>query len=713
MSTTTLSEVAEPHAFSFHRHVSRTAILCLAFGLTVSDRAILAAADTAEPLAPTGSESQAVAQEEAVPWQAKQAVINLHHTFHLYEALRKLDNVELNGQPYVGVCHKGDSMAGIPSWIMRCLAEQHGLGGFVSPNLGFTWNGFAWTYTGAAHQGNSREYRGLVASYQWFSGANQIVMPDGSTATALIPTQKPLFSSASAAQALVAPDCLGAHGQPKTIRFIYLKTPGGGELTFSLSQDRETYSAVVVDTDAAERLDYRDIDVKNLAGAINVEVSSAKAESIFLGFVAYYDSGVIVWRSGVGGTPMQLWANSYVDGKLSQPDQDLFKLLNTRGVFYLQRAADADDPARRFKEYLDAMSVIPASHIHLGEPPIDEASNETITRLNAILRKECETRRLPFIDLLMLAGGDSAVFDELGWNDPDATHLTIGAHRTIGSMIYGVLDRFHTGFGRDTFHNLTPRRFDELRVRSALLDAFGCDRTFDAGSSLSNPQTTGDATQTATHERGIHLGLDAGRSGSIGGNVCNHGQGASLRLADTRIVSMVGVFYRGIILAGNARATLFFGSGSPPPTKPEGLTAAGWGLQFGNAAGEGVPEISGVAVRLFYHDGTTLTYLPWAPTVADSGGIDTTASAFGLEWDRETNRVKVLAGRAESFMKVAYETRMPADWGTKTLGGQWVSASLYDTGAPVADKSDFRLLRVMVRSSALDNRRLYPFGGAR
>ncbi len=664
-------------------------------------------------LAARGAEPPDAVGKEAGPWQTRQAAINLHHTFHLYEALRKLDNVEHNDHPYVGVCHKGDSMGGIPLWVMRCLAEQHGLGGFVSPNLGHTWNGFSWAYTGGAYQVNTREYRGKVASYKWFSGANHIVMPDGSTARAVIPVQKSLFSSANAARARVAPDFLGAYGQPKTIRFIYLKTPGGGELTFSLSQDREAYSDVVVDTDAAELLDYKDMDVKNLAGAITVDVSSANAESIFLGFVAYYDSGVIIWRSGVGGTPMQLWANSYVDGKLSQPDQDLFNLLNTRGIFYLQRAGDADDPATRFAEYLDAMSVLPASHIHLGEPPKDEEGNETITELNEILRRECETRRLTFIDILMLAGGDSAVFDALGWTDPDPTHLNVDAHRTIGSMIYGILDRFHTGLGRDTFYTLTPRRFDELRVKSTLLDAFGCDQTFHAGSSLIHPQTTGEATQTATHEHGIQLGLSSGMSGSIAGNVCHHGQGSGIRLANNRMISMVGVFYRGIILAENARATMVFGSGALPPTKPEDLASAGWGLQFGNAVGEGVPEISGVAVRLFHHDGATLTYLPWAPTVAGSGGLDNTTSAFGLEWDRETNRVKVLAGRSESFMTVVYETRMPSDWGTKSLGGRWVAASLYDTGLPVADHSVFRLLRVMVRASAIDGRRLHPFGGAR
>jgi hypothetical protein len=667
------------------------------------------AADAAAQIEALGAATPASVEAYSQP---KQAAINLHHTLHLYDALRKLDNpAATSGVSHVGVCHKGDSMGAIPRWIMQGLVEKHGLGGFVSPNLGFSLTGFAWSFSGGAWQANTVSYRGLPASYEHFSGANQIVMPDGSSATITIPRFKTLRSSSSLGELAMAVDSDADFSkQPHTLKFIYLKKPGGGELTFTVAQDRETYSPVVVDTDDTLELAHVDVEIKNLAGNIGISVDCANSESWFLGFVAYYDSGVIIWESSVGGTPMQLWANSYVGGELSQPDQDLFALLNTKGLVYLQRSADADNVATRYTEYLNATSVVEASHILLGEPPSTSAENSALISYNAILRAEAETRRWTYIDLLQLAGGDNVLADELGWTNPDPTHLSQGANRTLGSMVFGYLDGFHTVSGKSGFHALTPKRYDDLRIQSAALDVLGADVTFGSTNVANNPQITGSAAITYSDERGIQFDLNSGLSGSAAANLTPHMQTTGVALGNERRISLMVGFYRGVSIAANTRACLFFGSGFTPLKSPEDLTGLGWGLQIGDSAGESATGLAGDCIRLFYHDGTSLTYLPWAPCYAEGSGFGNTAHSVGMDWDRDTNRVRIWAGRGDSAIRPVYETRMPSDWGTKAIPGQWVSASLYDTGSAAAANSDFHIKKVIVRSSHVHSRMPEPFG---
>lgn len=663
------------------------------------------------------NEIKSVVNENASGIDSESVFLNKENLAGLLTKISELDSSNY-GSDYIGLVFNGDSMAGTIGTLAYQFMEKYGVGAYMSPNLGTMGTGIAWVFTGGAYASNSAAYRGLPSSYTYFKGAHNIHMPVGSTATCTCMQETTtLYSSNNLEDGLFADNFArnnAVFSGSKRIEFLYLNQSGGGTLTFSFtSSDGIVYPDIVVDTnDPTTSLESVDFVPENLVSLIEVTVTCSVADSEFVGFIGWKDKGVVLLNSAVGGTEMELWANSYDNGNLSQYDQDLINKINPAAMVYFQRASDSLDPESAFTEYYNACDVIPkVSHMVIGEPCIDPASNDLVKSLNDYRRDECETRKWFYLDLLEAFGGDSTVPDELGWTSEDSIHQYGIANRVWSSLIWNSISEAERVLSLTSANNIVPRQFDELKAMNNLLHSMnGCDLTFGAHSSWLNQTLTGSATVAWSDQDGIQLQIPSGTQGSVTGRLANCGFGNTAMGSSTYSFSIVVSFYRGINVKQGGRMAWIFGDGNGATLRPEDMTNRGFAIE--HASNDDIGSPHGSPARLVWHTGTELKYSEWFDFTlgAGSGAHSSNYSSLAVFWNYNTSRLSVYVSFGGKLdIRKRWEVEIP-EFKASNIFGHFMKASIWDIGSPVAGTCYNRIRRVSAQASLNFDRSVDPFG---
>ncbi len=572
---------------------------------------------------------------------------NLVNEFGLlaaHDAFRKLETTATSGPFYVGITGYGDSMADPSNYMFgvmcRALQMRYGVGGVFSPGLGQTFLGATWAFGGGATQPRN--------DYTYFPGANQINMPAGSTAsmtTAVLSITSITRNDGTFPREYDQIDQrVNFTTQFRTVRCFYLKRPGDGSLTFTLSQTSVTgYSPVVVSCNAALELAYTDITVIDRGAPITLSVSSSGATCLFVGAVFLRESGVLAWSSQVGGSTMEQQKTYITNGNYSTTYRQLCQGLSTALFVHAQRVTPDSNYQTNYTQVFDALDTIPAtSQFVLGEPPQIPAGTPNVSTINNYLRVTCLSRGYAFYDQNRALGGTTAVLTTLGWGDGDGVHLDPPAWRYLAGKILKEVDFFRIGGNKLDASPLTMGQLlKQMGQLQAMVNIGSSTIYARAGTTIDGGTTSGGYTYVADNSKGFNfnsaaaLGASAGRVGNIITN------SPFIRTTDQSVyISFVG--FRNLSLPAGVRAFALFGVTSTFSTLTT-LNQRCFGFECAKGSDVGSPGgVTTEVMRLLSSNGTTTVYGPWVNAI-EAGTSPTSQTGLNIVvgWNRRKQQLEL------------------------------------------------------------------------
>ena len=594
-----------------------------------------------------------------------------------HDAFRKLETTATSGPFYVGITGYGDSMADPNNYMMsvfvRALQLRYGLGGLFTPGLGQTWLGATWTFAGGAAQPRS--------DWTYLPGANQITMPSGSTAS--ITTGFLDLGSANRNDGTYPREYSQLDGglittaQFRTVRCFYLKRPGDGTLTFTVSQSGVTgYSAVPVDCNAALALAYTDITVLDRGIPVSLSVAASSASCVFVGSVFLRESGVLAWSSQVGGSTMTQQKPYLDNGNYATIYKPLCQALSTALFVHAQRVPGDANWQANYPQVFDALDTIPStSQLVLGEPPRGTEDSPTVPTINEFLRLICLSRGYAFYDQYRALGSSNAVLTTLGWGDADGVHLDGPAHRYLAGKLLKAVDWFRLGGNK---LDIDPLTMGQLLKRLGQLQAsinLGTTTIYGrSGSTIEGGAVSGGYTFAADNGKGFNfnsaaaLGASAGRIGNVITN------SPTITTANQSVyISFVG--YRNLSLPAGVRAFALFGVTSTFSS----LTALNqrcFGFECAKGSDVGSPGgVTGEVVRLLASNGTTTTYGPWV-SANEPGTSPTSQTGLNLTvaWNKQKQQLELYRRAPELTKPVS--VLQNTDLNSNSTAGAWANMAI-------------------------------------
>lgn len=581
------------------------------------------------------------------------------------------------GETYVGITVFGDSMCSSFSafnFAVREMAERYGYGALMSPNLGWSWNGAAWAFTGGATQ--------LSSDWGRFPGANEINIPPGGTAEITLAPFTRVKDPSTTLDEAKLPDTNNAFNLPGGIRQVsvfYMAEPGAGTLDVTISQPGG--AADITDSlncDAAEQLMRADYTPVNRAGDTTVNLAVSTAAVRVVGVVWWGDSGVYILTSNVGGSTMTQQSACLSSGSFKQPYIDLLNELNVSLVLHAQRAGGDVNWETNYATFFDAYEALGKSQIVIGEPPLATEGDPTTDEFNEFLRRECSLRGIGYFDTKKLAS--YALLQEVAW-EGDGVHLGKGYHRHVAGHLLaacnyfasalsspgGVLSRNALAYERFTLGALSETRTSRIIAR--------------AGLTTETPSASGGYTVSTSNERGFRFVGVAALGGCAAriGNVLSGSTGIETNLWP---VAVTGNGYRNVSMKNGVRAFILFGGSAVNVTTLTGLTQKCFGLEFANGADVGSPDgLENEVVRVFACDGVTVATSPWSPlTQGGEGAPENTGWGFMLRWDPIQSTFYMYDGLNNSkghIPKMRLTLTFPALKTAARTSGVWVHCGLY------------------------------------
>lgn len=596
------------------------------------------------------------------------------------EAFRKLET--LTGGPfYVGISGYGDSMASPGGYMLsvlhRALQMRYGMGGLFTPNLGQSWLSASWTFAGGA--------AAPFTDWTYLPGANQITMPTGSTAQITTGNFTP---SSSAVTAGSFPQEFSQQDQAsyvlffRKVRCFYIKRPGDGTLTFTVSQTNVTgYSPEVVSCDAATGLGYVDITVIDPAIPVTLHAAASVAGCLFVGAVFLRESGVLAWSSQVGGSTMEQ-QNAYITaGNHTAIYAPLCAALSTGLFIHAQRVPGDANWQANYITHFNALDTIPGtSQLVLGEPPRTDVASPIVPVINDYLRTQCLSRGYAFYDQYKALGNSNAVLTTLGWGDADGVHLDPPAHRYLAARILAEVDWFRMGGNKLDAAPLTMAQLLKVLTRlQAQVELRTSSIAGRSGSTMEGNVTSGGFTFAAENSKGFLLNSAAALGYAAGrpGNVITNSPAVSTGSCSV-YTSFVG--YRNTSLPAGVRAFALVGVTSTF-SNLSALNQRCYGFECAKGSDVGSPSgLTGEVVRLLHSDGTTTTYGQWVS--ANTPGTSATSQGglnLVLGWNKDQQRLELYQG--SSFNSIMAATLAATHLNTNNTAGAWLNLAIVASDA--------------------------------
>ncbi len=613
-----------------------------------------------------------------------------------FAKLLKLERPE-SGETHWSATGFGDSMAMLPTnYFLEAMTGRYGRGAVTTPNLGHPFNGAAWAYTGGASWPQN--------DFTYLPGANQLHMPDGSTAAFTFP------ASAGQASSTVTGGFYGKAsqyyplGNYTKVTLIYLKRPGDGTITATLSQTGQTYSPVVMDCNGAVALG--SVEVTMLDKALPVTLSLASSGTTrFIGAVAWRPRGVFSWQSQVGGTSLEQQKASISAGQMSQVYKDLCALLKTGAVFYNWRGYGETNNDTNIPIVFDAMgaSLTDVTHVIVAEAPRMDGNDAYTPVTNAAMRAQALARGWTFFDSYNAVGG-LAGLTSLGstwWGDN--VHLGIPFWRYIGGQLSGGLFKMAPSGQIEELTPLTASNLTKWWTRFLATKSSG-DYTISghAGRSWESPATSGSGFATSsTNEKGFVLtggtavGYAAGRIGVMSG----------FPYPDLRQNGMLVVAkgYRNITLPAGYRAFLHIGS-TATKTTLVGLAERSCGVEIAKGSDVGSPGgTTGLVARIYAYDTSLLTG-PWVGVYSSADGEGEWHLCIILRWDPEKSCFYLHTGSGQHSAIAKIKSSLTVAWGAG-LAGHWIGSGLVaeDAGNVPATAGALSWLQIDANIDVIDS----------
>lgn len=577
----------------------------------------------------------------------------------------------VSGETYVGITGYGDSMASVTgkfiSDIAIALMSRYGVGAVFTPGFGYSWLGAEWTFAGGASQ--------PMTDYTYFPGANQVVMPDGSTAET---TTGNFFTSSAVKASGQYPDEYGFAKLKgfRRVTFYYLTRPGDGDLTFEVSQTNVTgYSPEVVDCDATLSLQSVDIDVIDPIGSVTVNIAASGGACIFVGAAFWRDYGVLAWSSQVGGATMDDQNTYITNGNVSGVYNDLATALHTKLAIHAQRCLDSTAWQDKYDTVFDAIAALGISQLITGEPPYGNSAYDTrIAVVNSYLYQQARIRGLAFFDVAHAFGKSGADLVTDGWLDADGTHLAPPGNRFISSRVLDFVNWFRNASNRFDTAPITLNRLAQERTGLLAFDAIkGRHVAADANSALDASTSSGGFSYSPTFEKGWQL-IGAAALGYISGRVACIPAGIYVA---PHYLDMVFVMtgYRNLALTAGTRGFVIFGAQSPPASL-SAITDKCFGVEIALGSDVGSPDgFTDEMMRLFYRDDVGITYGRWVQT--NQRYIDTANNGFNfyVHWDNSLGVFTLARGGFKNQI-VAVSSLSAPYFQTAGCSGQWAIIGL-------------------------------------
>ncbi len=557
-----------------------------------------------------------------------------------YDLLMRTDSSTQATPATIGITGFADSMPGaFTARFVMDMSEKVGFAALASPEFGTSWNGAAATMTGGAAVASS--------DYTISPAANTITIPAGGKYALTTPNigSNPSLAIWTGGGA-VSDEAISLgrlaislpHGITK-VSVYYVVESGAGNITGTLIQSQLANVTSTVSANGATGLGVMDLIPGDAYGAITVEVTAATATVKMLGILFWTgQSGLFHWTSAKGSTEMNTQLPGLSSGAWNTVYAALFANLNTGLVVHAQRATspgtEADNYQANYATFFGAYSALNASQLVLAEPSREPLAENPLTTdtVNNFLRTESKSRGLCFYDRKKLVPNPSPF--KLGVTD--GIHRDPREHRYTVGWLVNRIGSFRASYSRQ--NGLSLGRIADQRFR---LGALSRCRTRDfigqGGYTYFSTTHSGApyANATCTNDTGFNLvsvAATIGHSSACYGQMIASGSQFDTTLGDI-VVSAQG--YRNLSLpaGGGHRAALVFGTSSTSVTDITALAVRCFGIEFGHGTDIGGGLAAVEYMRIFAHNGTSMTYSPWVVLTTGSGVVSGTGLAVMLHWD--------------------------------------------------------------------------------
>jgi hypothetical protein len=605
---------------------------------------------------------------------------------------------------YVGIASAGDSMAGTAYFmrdLLHDLGEIWGVGAWVSPNLSGFSSG-SWVFTGGASVPNN--------DFTLTPGNNWIRMPSGSTAVFTQPGRTTTINVAGSSS--LSARFLRPESNRNSLSFgirkasvYYVKRPGGGNLTITVSQEQMDDQQVTVDTSDGEGMGVFEVTPKSRAHPIVISLAAADAQVDVIGAVFWGDGGIVPWSSAKGGSSMSQQSASLDSGAFKVAFSEFFAELQTKLVVQANRVESGDTTL--LPVFWGAYRSLGASLLTVSEPPlpVGDSGKALSESVNSYMREATRIYRIPFVDQAKFIG-TYAEIEALGWHITelpsisDVVHLGGPHYRWLAALIGKEVNWFIPSWSGVT----KSMRYDQGRkdfMQLGLLKACAVE-AHPHGRSLTGAVSSGAGWGvTIDNERGVCLGWGA----NVGNAAARFALGSTGPAFYTAVGDMIISFpsYRGPGLQAGSRGFVIFGNTSTL-AKPEDVSGGSriFGVEFASGGDVGSPEGSpNTCVRLFNNYGGTLEYSSWASLqVPGDSNLLNVGSRFCLYWNKNIKSLLLYGSLSETGFSGGRSMRMltslhAPDMSTFNSNGAWIQVGGYaESVAPAtARTNDFGFMQ--------------------
>jgi hypothetical protein len=493
-----------------------------------------------------------------------------------FAATLDLDSAAPTSQTYVGIGGFGDSMCGLlANELVTKLIEKFGLGGvgstWITGDLMVNNEIFQDTVSGGAAQGERLAGGPGMTAYTipvggWVESAN-------------------------------ASGVMRGAGDWQKVVCLYFTEPGGGTLTFQVSQNGSVVHSEAVSTDAPASLAVWEMDGSDGldSGARPViRATASGATAYYIGCFVFRNRGILPISMGRPGTT--LLKQNAVPAAALQTYRDTFNL-----KLLIHNMKEEDATGEDYATHLDRMeaNIGTADHLLIGQAPAILGSDETPTRdeaRSAYMRSEALQRGMTYIDAYEILR-DYSLVTELGW-EADGTHLAPQAWKYLANKILLECPAFGgdpVGYAAQASQNSTAILREALTVR-AIQRSTGAT-------------VTGTGAVSAANERYFYEIRANGGTGTAfrklfdGTYINNRVVRPNLNwtlIVPTNILVMSATGATGCIQVGLSTSATAINKG-----------AASFGIDLSNFTDTGIGNSVRISARLWIYDGTDLHTSEW------------------------------------------------------------------------------------------------------
>jgi hypothetical protein len=566
-----------------------------------------------------------------------------------FNAVMRTDEAADGSPAFVGITGFSDSMPGYVALpLMMDMSEKIGLAALCSPEFGVSWNGAAATLSGGA----------AVASTDYTSmpGANEVNIPSGGKYRIVTPdiSINPVsvrwvgsgdtdeWSMSAARNQISLP-----HGIVK-VTVLYKTEPGAGSITGTIIQSGLSNVTATADADDALGLATMDLTPTDAYAAMTVDVEAADDDVRMIGLVFWTgESGLLYWSSAKGSTKMDDQLPGLVDDEWNTVYQEVATYLNTKLILHAQRATDAgteaDNYQANYETFFDAYSAmtIDPSQLVFAEPSRDPLEENALTtdEVNAFLASECAIRGLAYFDRKALVPDPSPFQD----SPTDGIHRDPRENRYVAGRLVDAFGDFKAAYSRQG-PVFSQARLAHERFRMLAANQCRTRQLIGQGGYTYTSQTftgAGYANPSVNSETGFNFASAAGVAGHSAACFGQFVAGASQLDTSYHDIVFSANGYRNLNLpaGGGHSAALIFGAQVTSITDITAIASRCFGVEFAHGTDIGGGLGAAEYMRIFAHNGTTMTYGRWVLCNTASGVPSANGLGIVLHWDRVRSRL--------------------------------------------------------------------------